>query len=287
MKFKGDMDKYTEIKRRMLEYAVKDDDIKAIAAIGSSTRKDQTADEYSDLDLFVVTNDTEKWYSGEYPQRFGKVNISFIEPTLGSGRERRCIYDEDKDVDMLIFTPEHFESIVRDGTAEWVMNRGYEVLYDSMGCTELLRSCIKPVVKAPAISEEEFINTVNIFYFHDIWALKKLRRGELWSAKMCVDQYMKQLLLRMLELYCHKSKGADIWHDGRFLEKWVGDDILAELGNCFAHYDTKDVSRALAATHSLFSRITEELAELEGFVYPHQARDCADSYIRLTQGNVK
>ena len=58
------------------------------------------ADEYSDLDLFIVTNNTERWFSGEYPERFGNVSISFIEPTLGGGRERRCIYDEDKDVDM-------------------------------------------------------------------------------------------------------------------------------------------------------------------------------------------
>ena len=83
------MDKYYEIKRKILEYSNKDDDIKAVVAIGSSTRKEVKADEFSDLDLFIVANDPEKWYSGEYPEYFGKVNISFIEPTLGGGREGR------------------------------------------------------------------------------------------------------------------------------------------------------------------------------------------------------
>ena len=108
------MDRYQDIKAKILEYANKDEDIKAIVAIGSSTRKEIKADEFSDLDLFVVTNDPEKWYSGEYPELLGNVSISFIEPTLGGGKERRCIYDEDRDVDMIILTPEQFEAADMD-----------------------------------------------------------------------------------------------------------------------------------------------------------------------------
>ena len=66
------MDRYQDIKAKILEYANKDEDIKAIVAIGSSTRKEIKADEFSDLDLFVVTNDPEKWYSGEQEKRFWK-----------------------------------------------------------------------------------------------------------------------------------------------------------------------------------------------------------------------
>ena len=129
------MDKYYDIKNNILEYSQKDQDIKAIVAIGSSTRKDIKADEFSDLDLFIVTSNTERWFSGEYPELLGNVSISFIEPTLGRGRERRCIYDEDRDVDMIILTPAQFETAIKEGVAAWVMNRGYDVLYDSMGFT--------------------------------------------------------------------------------------------------------------------------------------------------------
>jgi aminoglycoside 6-adenylyltransferase len=75
--------------------AEQDENIRAVIAIGSSVRSDVPADEFSDLDLIIATRDTEKWYSGEYPNRLGDVSISFIEPTLGGGRERRCIYDDD------------------------------------------------------------------------------------------------------------------------------------------------------------------------------------------------
>ena len=275
------MDKYIDIKTKILEYSNKDDDIKAIVAIGSSTRKEIKADEFSDLDLFVVTNAPEKWTSGEYPKLLGNVSISFVEPTLGGGKERRCIYDEDRDVDMIILTPEQFETAIKEGVAAWVMNRGYEVLYDSMGFAEQLKIHIKPGESKPDIDEEEFINVVNDFYFHNIWASKKLKRGELWSAKTCVDSYLKNYLLRMMELYRYKTAGVDVWHAGRFLEKWAGEEILNELKNCFAHYEKEDVMRALIATSQLFEKVTRGLADAEGFAYPERAYECAKAYLKI------
>ena len=275
------MDKYFQIKSKILESAESDDDIKAIVAIGSSTRSDVKADEYSDLDLFIVTSNTEPWFSGEYPKRFGNVSISFIEDTLGGGRERRCIYDEDKDVDMIVLTPEQFETAIKEGVAQWVMNRGYAVLYDSMDYASLLKEHITHSVTSPSMTEEEFLNMINDFYFHNIWAYKKLKRGEIWSAKTCVDSYLKRYLLRMIELYCYKVSGADVWHDGRFIDRWAGEEILTELKECFAHYDKDDIKNALIKTHELFTRITKGLAEVLGYEYPIGAEACAKAYLGL------
>ncbi len=276
-----EVDKYFQIKSKILECAESDDDIKAIVAIGSTTRSDVKADEYSDLDLFIVTANTEPWFSGEYPKRFGNVSISFIEDTLGGGKERRCIYDEDKDVDMIVLTPEQFEAAIKEGVAQWVMNRGYAVIYDSMDFKSLLDEYITHSVTAPSMTEDEFTNMINDFCFHNIWAYKKLKRGEIWSAKTCVDSYLKRYLLRMIELYCSKVSGADVWHDGRFIDRWADGEILADIKECFAHYDKDDILSALIKTHELFARITRELAEFEGYKYPTDAEKCARAYLGL------
>ncbi len=63
---------FREIKEELIRQAELDDDIKAIMEMGSSAREEAKADEYSDLDLIVVTVNAEKWYSGEYPDRLGK-----------------------------------------------------------------------------------------------------------------------------------------------------------------------------------------------------------------------
>lgn len=272
-------DKYKEIKKKILYYAENDDDIKAVIAIGSSTRDKVKADEFSDLDLVIVTHNTEKWFSGEYTGLLGNENISFIEPTLGGGKERRSIYDDDKDVDMVVFTVQQFEKAVKEGVASQVMNRGYEVLYDEAGFTDMIVQHIKSEVFKPQITQEEFTNMVNDFYFHNIWACKKLLRGELWSAKMCIDAYLKYYLLRIVELYSSKIHKADVWHDGRFIDRWADEFVLEKLKECFAHYDKEDMKKALYSTHELFAKLSSEFAEAVGFTYPNKAEECAKNYL--------
>lgn len=220
-----------------------------------------------------------KVVSGEYPEKFGDVSISFIEPTLGGGKERRIIYDEDKDVDMILFTPEQFADNIKNGVAQWIMNRGYYVMYDSGRFTELIRQYVSNGHSAPEISETEYVNIVNDFYFHNIWACEKLKRGELWAAKMCIDAYLKNYLRKMIELYCFYQKGADVWHDGRFLDRWADDDILMELKYCFAHYEKDDMLSALRETHNLFDRMSKAVAQILGYKYPQQAKKCAERFI--------
>lgn len=273
-------ERYSEIKSSIIGYAGRDGDILAVIAIGSSTRESVPADEYSDLDLIIVTEAPEKWYSGEYPELFGNVSISFVEPTLGGGKERRCIYDGDKDVDMIIFTPAQFEKALEEGVAAWVMDRGYVFLYGAERYSELAKRYVSPVVPSPEMTEEEFVNLTNDFYFHNIWAYKKLRRGELWSAKISIDAYLKSILLKMIEQYQLAVTGADVWHDGRFLDRWADPSVLAELRSCFAHYDAEDCKKALDATHALFARLASAVAEKRGFAYPAAAEKCAAEYLR-------
>ena len=274
-------DRYAEIKDRVRKRAEREPEIHAVIMIGSYTRENVPADEYSDIDLIIVTDAPEKWFSGEYPDLLGKTDISFIEPTLGGGKERRNIYDGDKDVDMIALTLVQYEKALEEGVLEWVMNRGYKVLYaDSARITELAAKYVRTVVSRGAVSEEEFVNTVNDFFFHNIWACKKLFRGELWSAKMCIDGYLKDRLRVIIEEYSAVTDGADVWHDGRFMDRWADGTVLAELKNCFAHYDADDCRKALAATHKLFVRLARAVAEKRGYKYPESAEICAAEYLK-------
>lgn len=94
-----------------------------------------------------MSDNPDRWYCGEYPNLLGDVRISFIEPTLGGGKERRCIYDEDRDVDMIIFTLSQFEKALREGVASWVMNRGYEVLYDAIAIQKEIGIYVKKAIQ--------------------------------------------------------------------------------------------------------------------------------------------
>ena len=269
-------DRYSQIKKRLLEIAGKDNGIKAVIAIGSSTRSEVKADEYSDLDLLIAAEDTESWLYGDIPQLLGDVKISFVEPSLGGATERRVFFDNALDVDMIVFTPEQLTIAIKEGVAGWVCNRGYCVLHDTMDFESLLAENVSHEIKHNGMTEAEYINMVNDFYFHTIWAAKKILRGELWSAKMCIDAYLKNHLLKITELYSVCKYSSDVWHDGRFLDRWADDEVKGALKKCFAHYDRADMISALFETKALFSRLAKSVAEVNGYSYPEIAAAYAD-----------
>ena len=92
-------DKYREIRQRLMELTERDRNIRAVIAFGSSTRDTEKADVYSDLDLMIITEDTDAWLYGDLPDKLGDLKISFVEPTLGGGKERRVLYRGNLDVD--------------------------------------------------------------------------------------------------------------------------------------------------------------------------------------------
>jgi len=69
---------------------------------------------------------------------------------------------------------------------------------------------------------------VNDFWFHTVWAAKKILRGETWVAAMCVNGYLKSNLLRVMEIDA-RARGEDPWHAGRFMEKWALEEDAAAM----------------------------------------------------------
>jgi aminoglycoside 6-adenylyltransferase len=118
------------------------------------------------------------------------------------------------------------------------------------------------------LTPAEFAEVVHDFWFHTAWTAKKLRRGELWVAKFCCDDYLKRLLLRMIEWHAQATQNVDTWYSGRFLEQWASPSVADELRKAFAHYDELDIWRALRSTMDLFHRLAGETAELLKVAYP-------------------
>lgn len=101
----------------------------------------------------------------------------------------------------------------------------------------------------------------------------------MWFAKMCIDAYLKNYLLKMIEMYSVSKHCVDVWHDGRFLDRWAEKEILVDLEQCFAHYNKEDMVAALLSTEQLFSKLASQTAEMKSFKYPKEAQDYASSLL--------
>ncbi|HPF86767.1 MAG TPA: aminoglycoside 6-adenylyltransferase [Candidatus Limiplasma sp.] len=264
---------------RIIQFAAHNDAVSALILVGSRAREENPADAYSDTDLIMVAEDAAYFVASDsWLEEIGNFHISFSEPTVDGQKERRVLFDDAQDVDFVILEKEAAVRALVSGEAAGILANGYRVLVNKTGLQ--LPPPVPAAVFIPA-TEADFCNTVNDFWYHTVWTAKKLLRHELWTAKFCVDMYLKWKLLWIIEQYEHtvRRSGRYTWYRGRFIERWAANDILADLQSTFAHYDPADMAKALIQTMALFRRLSVAVAEASGFAYPAHADEYATKWV--------
>jgi aminoglycoside 6-adenylyltransferase len=279
---------YGSIVERFRKWAESDPGVRGAIIVGSQARIDMPADEWSDLDVVIFHTEPSRLIdSNEWFQPFGTVVLSMIEPTaVGGSRERRVLYSDGRDVDFAVFPSAAIPFIASAPEGLSVLGRGFKILVDKDHQLDRIPSVAR--VGAPESSglptKEEFLANVSDFYYHLLWFAKKLRRGETWLAKMGCDGYLKLLLVRMIEWSTVASSPSkvDVWHDGRFLDRWAPPEVKSRLPATFAQYETHDLSRALGETGQLYSLLAHGVAGKFGWAYPTEAEDAVWKLVHRT-----
>ena len=249
------------------DWARQRDDVRALLVVGSQARANVPADRWSDLDLVLIVDDPEPYAEDpSWVREFGQPVLTFLEDTPVGQRERRVLYESGEDVDFPLFPVTALELLEQSENAAHLLARGYRVLVDRIGLAERLARVAAAVERPRPPTQRDFTQLASDFWYHALWAAKKLRRGEVFTAKGCLDGYMKDRLVTLLEWHARAiDASVDTWHDGRFLERWADPGALAALERAFAHYDVRDVARALWETIDLWQGLEEETASRLGF----------------------
>ncbi len=282
---------YEQLIERFVAWAQARADLRAAIVLGSRARADRPADDWSDLDIVLVVTDPKPYLiSADWLMDIGNFWITFVEPTATGGEmERRVLFKDGLDVDFSIVPYARIEQMIQDGFPTEVVEgfrRGMRVLLDRDGLAGRLNPTDTEPASPRSPTPAEFLQEINDFWYHAVWTAKKLRRGELWTAKSCCDGYMKRLLLKAMEYQARAVNGwhYDTWHNGRFLERWADPRALEGLRRAFAHYDEDDIWRALLATMDLFRWLTMETAERMSYPYPALADERATELVRTLYG---
>jgi len=256
--------------------------------VGSQARTVEPADEWSDLDVVIFHTSPGKLVdSPDWVGQFGEVVLTFVEPTaVLQSRERRVLYADGKDVDFAVFPSTSLGSFAHSAEARAVLARGFEVLVDKDLQLATLKDGVTqpPADQSPLPGEEQFQAALADFWYHVLWAAKKLRRGELWTATLAIDCYLKRLLMEMIEWQAsvRHGKGVDVWHSGRFFDRWADPEVRARIPATFSRYDLRDLARGLRETSQVFSEIAHEVARGLGWRYPDETESAVRRLTGLT-----
>jgi aminoglycoside 6-adenylyltransferase len=264
----------------VIRWAERNDAIRAVAIIGSQARKEFPADRWSDLDLAIIADDVSEFItSSDWIKEFGRPVLSFIEETPDGSFERRVLYQGFLDIDFGFNTPSELkkENILRFLLS--IMERGYTILVDK---DNLLSSFKKNVgFQETEKSDAIILNEIHDYFYHCVWIVKKVMRGEVLTALRCLNRYMNQKLVTIIEAYEKTKHGStyDTWYNGRLIEQWACPDIISELCGCFSDYDNAQVLGALKRNMTLYKRLSRYVVRTRGIPYPESQIKKVENWI--------
>lgn len=264
---------------RLQRWAESEPDVRLALLVGSQARTRMPADPLSDIDLVLFARDPERLLQDEgWIARLGPFWTSHLERNaLETGPERRVLFEDGQDVDFSIFPVEFLPALTSDARAIAVLRRGVCALVNK-DAVDLTLSGAEPDASP---SPSEFSNLVNDYWFHLVWTAKKLRRGELLASLEATNGYLRNLLVRAARWHAvaRGPRGREVWHGARFFEKWADPRVIREFPGTVALYDARSVARALRAGRTLFTWLSDELAESLSFPSPVKDRAGLSDYL--------
>ncbi|MFX1237027.1 MAG: aminoglycoside 6-adenylyltransferase [Promethearchaeota archaeon] len=292
---------YKDLEERFILWANQNEDIRGAIVIGSRRGVDPPADEWADLDIVIYTTNPESLTeNSEWLTNFGEPVLSYIYQIPGFSKEHLVLYKNGLEVDfcILLYDKKEFIRLLdhHPEFVDWVdfFGFGWRIILDKDGVLDQIFTLIakrenskpayiydaKLVYMGPSIpSENEFLQRMTELLHHFYIVAKRIRRGEIWMAKIDFAGFEVYGLYEFIMWYTFAFKGlrGDLEEDllrniyrKRFFEKWVDQRILNDLKNIHSNYDEEEVWQELLKIMELFDWIAKEIAEKMGYSFPDE-----------------
>lgn len=157
-------DFYKSFERDFTLWAEKTDDIRAAFVVGSRSRTDHPADEWSDLDIILYAHNNDYYlHNTDWLKELGNIWVTFAYQTSGGEPERLTLFEGGYQVDIVFLPSQNLYSLVRDRRTPDNFYRGVRVLVDKDNVSSFIMPAGSKPVSAPPVDEGAFVQIVNMF----------------------------------------------------------------------------------------------------------------------------
>ena len=260
-----------QLQARTVAWAHTQPDIRAVLLIGSLARVEHPADQWSDLDLLLLTSDNTPYADPDaaWLSALGDVLVVAVEEANPGDPDVQAVFSDGGKGDFSFITVQNPErplaDLLTELTYQDVLQRGAFILFDRYGEPRTYVPSAPPPAPTP-LTAAEYKQLINHFWLYTHRVAKFTQRGDLWRAIMNLNFRVNANLLTLMEWHA-QIKGRDTWYDGRFMDDWAEPRALELLPQTFAHYNADDLRRALFAAIALFRLLATEIAQHLGYPY--------------------
>lgn len=254
--------------QHIIEFAKRDDNIRALVLQGSFVNPNIKTDEFSDLDpLFFVKNLKPYISKDEWKKEFGNPISGFSdEGNYHDGEKwytRLTIYDDGFKIDF------GFQSIEMAKYANEMPL--YKIYLDKDGIlpTPEVTDERKFYVKQP--TEVEFLDRVNAFFYDSSYVAKALARNEMFFVKY-MESVLQEKIKKLMDWYIgiqHDFK-VNVGLMGRYYRRYLTDDVWNMLLATYSNGNRSASANGLIHMFELVEFLGRYISKELGFKYPEK-----------------
>lgn len=218
------MEKFIE---KLSSYVDSNPDIDACLLMGSfADKKQKRSDEFSDVDLFIITEKSEEYLANyKWLEFYDKVLLHFNDPiSLGTGMELRVGFENELLADIAIVNYSQFEELMNNSVFRTkIIGRGFKVIKSNYP-TDIYKTEENVYDTSHSITKES-LNRLRDEFIIDIYnVLKYYTRGDYFTSFYAYERRISKIIIYVLEeSYKLNSAEKDVMFNGRYMEKWLDD----------------------------------------------------------------
>lgn len=271
---------------QVIEWAAKQENIRAVLVTSSTTNPNAPVDIFSDLDIELVVNNQEEFLAdNSWLANFGDIITTIVEGTEsfdGRCASRMVLYQDYSKIDFLIFSVEKFREIVEPEELDAEYDIGYKVMLDKDDLTAGMKPPTHTSFNIKRPTEEKFHWVLNNYWWDLTYVAKCLYRDELYFAKFMSEQVMRfEHQQVLLEWYIGAQHNWNVTTNkyGRLFKRYLSTDMWEKATSTLAAAGMEENWRALFAYISFGRELGQNLAAQLGYTYPTELDQRITAYV--------
>lgn len=271
-----------EMFAKILDFAKRNDRIRAVHMNGSRANSKVTPDRFQDYDIVYTVTDIAHFRNDKsWICEFGEIAV-MQEP------DDSALFPPEHDpASRYAFLMQFCDGVRIDLSFQSIAFTKSTYGQDSLTIPLLDKDRLLPPI-APSSDrsywvkkpqENEYLACCNEFWWVSPYVAKGLRRGELLYAFDCLDGSVRPMLFKMLSWYVgiETNFSESVGKSGKYLQKYLPEVWWKKLLSTYSRAEAEEVWTSLFSMCSLFEEASVSVGESLGFRIPyeesHQALD--------------
>lgn len=258
-----------EIKKLILDTAIKDDRIRTVLLNGSRANPNTPSDKFQDFDIVFIVRDYKSFISEhDWTNIFGK-KVIFQMPdqmTIGEpaniGFSYLMLFTDGNRIDLTLFPVEKIETdfIIDSLTIVWLDK-------DKHFSNVTTSSDVDYHIQRP--TENEFLDTCNEFWWVSTYVAKGLLRNEITYAKEMLETVVRPMFMKVVEWKIGSENNFSVSSGkaGKFINKYLSKTDYEKLLTTYSGYEIENNWQSLFTMIDLFGQFAMEVSTKMNFPY--------------------